>query len=120
MKTVSLILILVGLLSGCARMRAQQEATALRRQRAAAIVVTGTEKLPGHDYRVLGMVRIDGDTIYANCGSSEALAGAAIDRYGSAVDAIVSYRSVPAQCSSAGGLRVCFTACEGTAVTFSD
>ena len=102
------------LLSGaCAPQNPAQQAAANR------IIVTGTDSLPGKRYEVLGMVRINGDTIYDDCQSPSRLALKAVQTYGASVDAIIAFRSTNSNCEQTSMGSVCFTACEGTAVQFS-
>lgn len=101
------------LLSACAPISQADRAAANR------VVVTGTDSVPGQSYRVLGVVRIDGGDIYEDCTSSDKLAVRAVQQYGSAVDAIIAFRSTNSNCSPTALGNVCYTGCEGTAVQFS-
>jgi hypothetical protein len=110
---------LVGLCPGCANLAAYQRARAGLANAASHVLITGTENVPSHSYRILGPVKIDGETIYRDCTSPTKLAAVALQQYGS-VDAIVGYRTSEAGCLYTSGVSLCNTACEGTAVEFTD
>lgn len=81
------------------------------------VLVTGTEQVPGHTYKILGPVQIDGGTIYRDCQFPENLAALALKQYGK-VDAVVGFKTGQGNCAHSGGISLCNKSCDGTAVVF--
>ncbi len=85
-------------LAGCARTTTVADIKPTDSPAASRIPVFRPEEpIAGHEYEVVGLVKLDGNSGVYTCRSPEQLANAAAAKYPS-VDAIVDYRNLPDGC----------------------